>query len=82
MKNYSVTFYDANKDNTRAKENKSKVIFDIEESLGDKSQINKRNETATRFLNTHANEGVSADQFQVAIAIHVESWQDLLTNEA
>lgn len=82
MKNYGVTFHDANKDITRAKENKSKVIFDIEESLGDKSQINKRIETADRFLNTHANEGVSAYQFKVAIAIHVESWQDVLTNEA
>ncbi|NNK27459.1 MAG: DsrE family protein, partial [Flavobacteriaceae bacterium] len=59
-----------------------KVIFDVSKSSEDKSVVNKYIETAARFLNMHANEGMSNDQLHVAMTIHGGAWQDVLDNDA
>ena len=59
-----------------------KVIFDVSSSSDDKSIRNKYIETAARFLNMHANEGMKPEQLKVAMTIHGGAWQDVLNNEA
>ena len=59
-----------------------KVIFDVSKSSEDKSVKNKSIETAARFLNMHANEGMKLQQLKAAITIHGGAWQDVMTNEA
>lgn len=81
IKNYGATFHVADKEITTDTETDFKVIFDISESPTDKSQINKRIETAARFLNMHAHEGVPSEQLKVAMTIHGGAWQAVLTNE-
>lgn len=58
-----------------------KVIFDVSQSSEDKSKPNKYIVTAARFLNMHANEGMTIDQLQVAMTIHGSAWQDVLDNK-
>ena len=59
-----------------------KVIFDVSQSSDDKSVRNKYIETAARFLNMHANAGMTNDQLFVAMTIHGGAWQDILNDEA
>lgn len=59
-----------------------KVIFDVSQSSEDKSTPNKYIVTAARFLNMHANEGMSLNQLKVAMTIHGGAWQDVLNNKA
>ena len=59
-----------------------KVIFDVSQSSQDKTVRNKYIETAARFLNLHADEGMSSDQLDVAMTIHGGAWQDILSDEA
>ncbi len=82
IKEFGPTFKVENKDietNTAAE---LKVIFDVSQSSSDKSVTNKYIETAARFLNMHANEGMKAAQLHVAMTIHGSAWQDILTDEA
>lgn len=58
-----------------------KVIFDVSQSSEDKSKKNKYIETAARFLNMHANEGMKPEQLKVAMTIHGGAWQDVLDNK-
>ncbi|VAV82796.1 FIG00651893: hypothetical protein [hydrothermal vent metagenome] len=59
-----------------------KVIFDVSKSSKDKNVINKYIVTAARFLNMHANEGMSKEQLKAAMTIHASAWQDVLNNDA
>jgi intracellular sulfur oxidation DsrE/DsrF family protein len=58
-----------------------KVIFDIDKSSEDKSEVNKFIEVAARFLNMHVNAGMKPEQLKAAMTIHAEAVQDVLTNE-
>ena len=58
-----------------------KVIFDVSKTSEDKSIPNKYIVTAARFLNMHANEGMTKDQLKVALTIHGSAWQDVLNNK-
>lgn len=58
-----------------------KVIFDVSKTSEDKSIPNKYIVTVARFLNMHANLGMSKDQLKVAMTIHGTAWQDVFNNK-
>lgn len=82
IKDYGETFAIENPDIKTNTSAELKVIFDVSQSSEDKSIRNKYIETAARFLNMHANEGMKPEQLKVAMTIHGGAWQDVLTNEA
>ena len=59
-----------------------KVIFDVSKSPEDSTKINSNIVTAARFLNMHAEAGMSINQLKVAITIHGGAWKDILTDSA
>ncbi|MGD1945160.1 MAG: DsrE family protein [Croceivirga sp.] len=59
-----------------------KVVFDIVNSPEGLSQLNTSIETAARFLNMHAQSGVTLDRMNVALVVHGKASKDLLTHEA
>ena len=63
-------------------EKELKVVFDIMNSPEDLSQLNASIETAARFLNMHAQSGVSRERMKVALVVHNKASKDIITNEA
>ncbi len=59
-----------------------KAVFDIMHSPEDKETLNKSIETAARFLNMHAQNGVPIDRLKVALVVHNAASKDIITNEA
>jgi intracellular sulfur oxidation DsrE/DsrF family protein len=59
-----------------------KVIFDIDKSTEDKSEVNRYIEVAARFLNMHVQAGMKKEQLKAAMTIHAEAAHDALNNEA
>lgn len=59
-----------------------KVAFDVSEKGAD-GQINRRIESAARFINMHVTAGVPLSNLNVAVVVHGEAAKDLLvTTEA
>ena len=48
----------------------------------DLTQLNASIETAARFLNMHAQSGVSKENMRVALVVHNKASKDIITNEA
>ena len=82
IKDFGPTFDVKGPDIKTDTSSEMKVIFDVSQSSDDKSVVNKYIETAARFLNMHANEGMKAQQLKVAMTIHGGAWQDILNDEA
>jgi intracellular sulfur oxidation DsrE/DsrF family protein len=82
IKDFGQTFTVENQDIKTDTSAELKVIFDVSQSSEDKSKRNKYIETAARFLNMHANEGMKPEQLKVAMTIHGGAWQDVLNNNA
>ena len=82
IKDYGQSFDVENPDIITDTNAELKVIFDISQSSEDKSVVNKQIETAARFLNMHAKEGMKPGQLHTAMTIHGGAWQDVMTNEA
>ena len=82
IKDYGLTFEVINPDVETAVDGELKLILDISKTADQKDQLNKYIETAARFLNMHANAGMTADQLKVAMTIHASAWKDILTDEA
>ncbi|NKI32435.1 DsrE family protein [Croceivirga thetidis] len=59
-----------------------KVVFDIMNSPEDVSKRNASIETAARFLNMHAQAGVSIQNLKVALVVHNKASKDLLSKKA
>lgn len=59
-----------------------KVVFDIMDSPESHDSLNKRIETAARFLNMHAQNGVPGEQMKVALVVHNKATKDIISNEA
>ena len=57
-----------------------KVVFDVMNSPESREAINPSIETAARFLNMHARQGVSTDLMQVALVVHNKATPDLLSD--
>lgn len=81
IKDFGDTFEIKNQDIKTDTSAELKVIFDVSQSSEDKSKRNKYIETAARFLNMHANEGMKPEQLKVAMTIHGGAWQDVLDNK-
>lgn len=81
IKDFGATFSVTNPEIKTDTTAEFKVIFDVSQSSEDKSKPNKYIVTAARFLNMHANEGMSLNQLKVAMTIHGNAWQDVLNNE-
>ncbi len=82
IKDFGETFNVENPDIKTDTESQLKVIFDVSASSANRGIRNKYIETAARFLNMHANEGMKKDQLHVAMTIHGGAWHDVLTNDA
>ena len=82
IEDYGQTFKVKNPDIVTDTTAELKVIFDISKSSEDRSVVNKYIETAARFLNMHAKEGMKSEQLHVAMTIHGGAWQDVMTNKA
>jgi len=82
IKDFGETFNIKNQDIKTDTSATFKVIFDVSKTSEDKSIPNKYIVTAARFLNMHANEGMSKDQLKVAMTIHGSAWQDVLNNKS
>ncbi|WP_036385207.1 DsrE family protein [Muricauda sp. MAR_2010_75] len=59
-----------------------KVVFDVAIGPESHEEINKRIETAARFLNMHAQNGVPASQLKAALIIHGTATTNIMNNEA
>ncbi len=59
-----------------------KVVFDIMNSPEDPTELNRSIETAARFLNMHAQNGVSIENMKVALVVHNKASKDIIQNAA
>lgn len=59
-----------------------KVVFDVMDSPSSHDEINKKLETAARFLNMHAQSGVPKSQLKVALIVHNQASKDITHDEA
>ncbi|MFP2994634.1 DsrE family protein [Spongiivirga sp. MCCC 1A20706] len=59
-----------------------KVVFDVMDTPNDLNAINKKIETAARFLNMHAQAGVPKEQLKVALVVHNKASKDIITDKA
>ena len=58
-----------------------KVVFDIMESPDSPADLNRSIETAARFLNMHAQNGVPKSRLKVALVVHSKASKDVIMNE-
>ncbi|WP_298549080.1 DsrE family protein [uncultured Aquimarina sp.] len=58
-----------------------KAVFDVGRSFGDSTKINPLINTAARYLNMHADAGVSLENLKVALVIHGSAANDVLNNK-
>ena len=75
---WSVANMDFKVDSTKT----YRAVFDIMNSPEDVSQLNASIETAARFLNMHAQNGVPISQLKVALVVHNKASKDVITSEA
>ncbi len=59
-----------------------KVVFDIMYSPDSHKELNRTIETAARFLNMHAQNGMASDQLKVALVVHHSASKDIMSNVA
>ncbi|WP_318345029.1 DsrE family protein [Flagellimonas baculiformis] len=59
-----------------------KVVFDVMDSPSSHDEINKKLETAARFLNMHAQSGVPKSQLKVSLIVHNQASKDITHDEA
>ena len=59
-----------------------RVVFDIMNSPESHTEINKSIETAARFLNMHAQNGVPKENLKVVLVVHNKASKDIITNQA
>ncbi|MDU8886857.1 DsrE family protein [Yeosuana sp. MJ-SS3] len=81
IKEYGKTFEIVNPEYKTEINSEFKVIFDVDKSPDDKSEVNKYIEVAANFLNMHAHAGMKPEQLNVAMTIHASAWKDVLNNE-
>ncbi len=79
---YGATYEVLNPEIETEIDTQMKVIFDIDKSSDDKSEVNTYIEVAARFLNMHVNAGMKQEQLKAAMTIHAGAAQDVLTNDA
>lgn len=63
-------------------EHEFKVVYDIMAGATDSNQLNPYMESVARFLNMHAQSGISPDRLKAVMVVHNNASKDLLTNES
>jgi len=81
IEDYGSTYIVENPDIATETESEMKVIFDVDKSSEDKSEVNKYIEVAARFLNMHTNLGMKREQLKAAMTIHAGAAKDVLNND-
>lgn len=82
IEDYGSTYEILNPDIETEIDSEMKVIFDVDKSSEDKSEVNRYIEVAARFFNMHVNAGMKPEQLKAAMTIHAGAAQDVLSNEA
>ncbi|WP_067034560.1 DsrE family protein [Allomuricauda sp. CP2A] len=82
IENYGEVFVVENPDYKTNVNEEFKVVFDVATGPDSHEEINKSIETAARFLNMHAQNGVPASQLKAALIIHGTATTNIVTNEA
>lgn len=59
-----------------------RAVFDIMNSPEDVDQVNPSIETAARFLNMHAQNGIPLEQLKIALVVHNKASKDVITSDA
>ena len=78
---YGATFVVPNPDIVTEINSELKVIFDVDKSSDDKSEVNRYIEVAARFFNMHVKAGMNPSQLKAAMTIHAGAAQDVLNND-
>jgi len=81
IEDYGASYEVINPDIPTEIDSEMKVIFDVDKSSEDKSEVNKYIEVAARFLNMHTNLGMKPEQLKVAMTIHASAAKDVLNND-
>ena len=81
IQDYGATYEVPHPDLVTDIDSEFKVIFDVDKSSEDKSEVNRYIEVAARFLNMHVRAGMKPEQLKVAMTIHAGAAQDVLNNE-
>ncbi len=82
IKNFGKVFSVKNADYKVDASQNFHVVFDVAKSPEKKNVMNKWIETAARFLNLHAQNGIPVEKMKVAIVLHGRSVKDVLNNKA
>ena len=82
IENYGEVFAVEDPDFKTDTDQEFKVVFDVAIGPDSHEEINKRIETAARFLNMHAQNGVPASQLKAALVIHGTATANIMNNEA
>ena len=65
-----------------APDTRYKVRMDVARTADSPGDRNRMFESAARFLNMHAQQGIDAENMQFALVVHGSATKDLLTDEA
>ena len=82
INNYGKVYKIENIELNLQKDKEYKVIFDIYTNTKKEGAINPLINTVARYLNMHAQNGISAENMKVAFVMHGAAAKDALTNEA
>jgi len=82
IKSYGKVFTIKNPELNLQKEKEYKVIFDIYTNTKKEGVINPLINTVARYLNMHAQNGISAKNMKIAVVLHGAATKDALSNEA
>lgn len=73
--------YEVNNPDFKTDLNKElKVVFDVGRTFKDSTKVNPLINTAARYLNMHVDAGVAREKLKVALVIHGNAANDVLTN--
>jgi len=64
------------------KNKKYKISMDVSASAESSGDLNRRIESAARFLNLHARNGIKPENMEFVIVVHGSAGKDLLTDKA
>ena len=82
IKNFGQVYKIKNPDLNLQKDKEYKVIFDVYTNTTKKGAINPLINTVARYLNMHAQNGITAKNMKVALVMHGKAAKDALSNDA
>ncbi|WP_340073631.1 DsrE family protein [Leptobacterium sp. I13] len=82
IENYGFVYEVTNPDFKTDPQTSFKVVFDVDRTFEANDKTNPLIETAARFLNLHAQNGIAKEQMKVALVVHGSAAQDILNDKA